>query len=90
MFEAMELDKKKWDIWSTLVKILSTITRCCPLTGGGDSLRTVVVNQEWDSLAEWESAAEKVMASQQMQVLDTQWGSVLGNYQVDFYTNIPQ
>ncbi len=89
MAKAMELDKKEWDIWGRLVGTLPAITRYRPLTGGGDSLRTVIVYQEWDSLAAWESAAEKAMASPEMQALGTQWGTVLDNYQVEFYIEMP-
>ena len=89
MTEAMELDKKEWDIWSRLVEKLPNITRYRPLISGDDSLRTVVVYQEWDSLAAWESAAERAMASPEMQALGAQWGTILENYQVEFYTEMP-
>jgi hypothetical protein len=85
MAEAMELDKKELGIWSSLVKTLPPITHYRPLTGGDDSLRTVIAYQEWDSLAAWEAAAEKAMASPEMRALGEQWANVLDDYRVEFY-----
>ena len=89
MAEAMELEKKEIAIWSHLVETLPTITRYRPLTGGDDSLRTVIAYQEWDSLAAWESAAEKAMANSEMRTLGAQWANVLEDYRVEFYTEMP-
>lgn len=71
------------------MKKLPTITRYYPLTGGDDSLRTVITHQEWDSLATRESAAEKASASPEMRELMTQWANVLEDYRVEFYTEMP-
>ncbi len=89
MAEAMELEKKEIAIWSRLVGTRPAITRYCPLTGGGDSLRTVIWQQEWDSLAAWEAAYEEAMVNPEMRALGEQWANVLDDYRVEFYIEMP-
>lgn len=88
MAEAMDLEKKGMAIWRWLVEPLPPTSRYKLLTGGYDALHTVIVYQEWNSLGAWESAAEKAAASPEMRALGNQWGKVLADYRVEFYTEI--
>jgi hypothetical protein len=89
MAEAMELEKKEMAIWRRLEASLPATKRYRLLTGGDDALHTVIVYQEWGSLAAWEAAAEKAMANPEMLALGPQWANLLADYRVEFYTEMP-
>jgi len=89
MAEAMELEKREMAIWGRLVTSLPATKHYRLLTGGDDALHTVIVYQEWSSLAAWEAAAEKAMANPEMQALAPRWANILANYRVEFYTEMP-
>ena len=90
MAEAVELEKKELAKWSHTAGSLPAVKRYRPLIGGGDPLRTVIWQQEWDSLAEWEASFKKAAATRDMSELATQWANVLEDYQVEFYIETSQ
>lgn len=54
-----------------------------PFIGGGDSLHTVIIEVEWDSLSAMSDFFEKVMADPEMQELTVKWGEVEKSHQVE-------
>jgi hypothetical protein len=58
-----------------------------PFIGGGDSLHTMIVEVEWDSLSAMSDFFERVMAVPEMQELTVRWGQVEKSHQVDVLTD---
>ena len=91
MAEAMELLKKHMAIVSRLLGIPPErlpMRTYRPFLGGGDSLHTVIVEVEWDSLAAMADFFEKVMADREMQALMPKWEAVEESHQVEILTLI--
>ncbi len=86
MTEGMELHKKWMAIAS---RVLGKSTRCYrPLSGGGDTTRTIIWEIELDSLAAFEALPEKIGADPEMQKLFPKLNSVIDGIDVEFYWSI--
>ena len=87
MAEAMELEKKHMAIAS---RVLGVSPRCYrPLSGGGDTTRTIISEGEFDSLAAFEAHPEKMGADPEVQAMMPKWEAVIESYHVEFYTPMP-
>ena len=87
MAEAMELQKKHMAIASRVVGISPRIYR--PLSGGGDTVRTIIWEAEFDSLAAFEAHPKKMGADPEMQALIPKYEAVIDSMEVEFYMPMP-
>ena len=87
MAEAMKLEEKHMAIAS---RVLGISARCYrPLSGGGDTTRTIICETEFDSLAAFEAHPEKMGADPEMQALFPKLEAVIDSFEVELYTPIP-
>jgi len=83
MAEAMELEQKHMAIAS---RVLGISARCYrPLSGGGDTMRTIISEGEFDSLAAFEAHPEKMAADPEAQALFPKLEAVIESMEVEFY-----
>jgi len=87
MAEGMELVKK----WISIAnRVLGIPSKCYqPISGGGDTTRTIIWEIELDSLTAFETHPEKIGADPEMQALFPKLNTVLDSIDVEFYTPIP-
>ena len=86
MAEAMTLLDKHMAIVSRLLKIPQEkfpMRTYRPFLGGGDSLHTVIIEVEWNSLTAMSDFFEKVMIDKEMQGLTLNWGEIEASHQVE-------
>ena len=83
MAEGTELVKK----WIAIAnRVLGISSRCYrPISGGGDTTRTIVWEIDLDSLASFESHPEKIGADPEMQALFPKLNNVIDSIEVEFY-----
>jgi hypothetical protein len=89
MAEAMELLEKHMAIVTRLLGIPRErlpMRTYRPFLGGGDSLHTVTVEVEWDTLATMAQFFEKVMADPEMQALMPKWEAIEESHRVEVLT----
>jgi len=87
MAEATEVLEKIMAIASRVLGISARYYR--PLSGGGDTMRTIICETEFDSLAAYEAHPEKMGADPEMQALFPKWEAVIDSFEVEFYTPMP-
>ena len=87
MAEGMKLEEKHMAIASRVLGISSRCYR--PLSGGGDSTRTIIWEMDLDSLAAFETHPEKISADPEMQALFPKLNVVIDSIDVEFYYPIP-
>lgn len=77
--EGMELHKK----WMTIAnRVLVISSRCYrPLSGGGDTTRTIIWEIEPDGLAAFEAHPEKIGADPEMQALFPKLNAVIDSFE---------
>jgi hypothetical protein len=56
---------------------------------GGHNLDTLIVEFEWDSLAEMEATYEKAMADPEWQALAAEFSSVIKSHRGELYAPLP-
>jgi hypothetical protein len=86
MEEAMELEKKRKAIANRVLGISPRIY--IPYSGGGDTMRTIVVEAEFDSLTVLESLPEKIGADPEMLELFPKMASVIEGVEIEMYTPV--
>ena len=87
MTEMMELEKKHMAIAS---RVLGMSARCYrPISGGGDTTRTIICEAEFDSLADFEAHPKKMGADPEMQALFPKLNAVIDSMEVEFYMPMP-
>ena len=86
MEEAMKLEKKHMAIANRVLGISPRIYN--RLSGGGDTLRTIIIEAELDSLAAFEDHPKKMGADPEMQELVPELGAVIDSLEVEFYIPI--
>ena len=87
MAEGMELEEKHMAIASRVLGISAKCYR--PVSGGGDSMRTIICESEFDSLAAFEAHPKKMGADPEMQKLMPKFESVIDSIEVEIYTPVP-
>ncbi len=85
--EAMKLEKKHMAIASRVVGISGRFYR--PVSGGVDTMRTIICETEFDSLAAFETHPEKMGADPEMQALIPKLQAVIDSMEVELYTPMP-
>ena len=87
MAEAVEVEGKHMAIAN---RVLGISGRCYrPLSGGGDTMRTIVSEGEFDSLAAFEAHPQKMGADPEMQALMPKFEKVIESMEVEFYMPVP-
>ena len=81
--EAVELEKKHMAIANRVLGISGKCYR--PLSGGGDTMNTIVVEGEFDSLAAFEAHPQKMGADPEMQALMPKFEKLIESMEVEFY-----
>jgi hypothetical protein len=87
MGEGMKLEEQHMAIANRVVGISAKCYR--PISGGGDSTRTIVCESEFDSLAAFEAHPMKMGADPEMQKLMPKLEAVIDSMEVEFYTPVP-
>ena len=87
MVEGMKLEEKHMAIAKRVVGISARCYR--PISGGGDSTRTIICETEFDSFAAFEAHPMKMGADPEMQKLMPKLDAVIDSFKVEFYTPIP-
>jgi len=87
MEEMMKLEKKHMAIASRVVGISPRCYR--PISSGGDTIRTIIYEAEFDSLAAFEAHPEKMGADPEMQTLIPKLNAVIDSMEVEFYMPMP-
>jgi hypothetical protein len=87
MTEALELEKKHMAIANRVLGISGKCYR--PLSGGGDTMNTIIVEGEFDSLAAFEAHPQKMGADPEMQALMPKFEKVIESMEVEFYIPVP-
>ncbi|MBN2186701.1 MAG: NIPSNAP family protein [Dehalococcoidia bacterium] len=85
--EAMEFERKHMAIANRVLGISGKCYR--PLSGGGDTMRTIVSEGEFDSLAAFEAHPEKMGADSEMRALMPKFEEVIESMEVEFYLPMP-
>jgi hypothetical protein len=85
--ELVELEKQHMAIAN---RVLGISGRCYrPLSGGGDTMNTIVVEGEFDSLAAFEAHPQKMGADPEMQALMPKYEGIIEGMEVEFYMPVP-
>ena len=87
MAEAMELEQKHMAIANRVLGISGRWYR--PLSGGGDTMNTIILEGEFDSLAAFEAHPEKMSADPEMLALMPKYEGVIESMEVEFYMPLP-
>jgi hypothetical protein len=87
MAELMELEQKHIAIANRVLGISGKCYR--PLSGGGDTMNTIISEGEFDSLAAFEAHPEKMGADPEMQALMPRFDGVIASMDVEFYMPMP-
>ena len=87
MTEGMELILKWMAISNRVLEISSK--GCRPLSGGGDTTRTIIWEIELENLTAFETHPQKMAADPEMQTLFPKLNAVIDTIDVEFYTPIP-
>jgi len=87
MAELMELEQKHTAIANRVLGISGKCYR--PLSGGGDTMNTIISEGEFDSLAAFEAHPEKMGADTEMQTLMPRFDGVIASMDVEFYIPMP-
>jgi hypothetical protein len=81
--ELVELEKKHMAIAS---RVLGISGRCYRrVSGGGDTMNTIVIEGEFDSFAAFEAHPQKMGADPEMQALMPKYEGVVDSMEVEFY-----
>jgi len=83
MANGMELVKKWMGISSRVLGIPSRCYR--PISGGGDTTRTIIWEIDLNSLVDFETHPEKMGADPEMQALFPKLNAVIDSIDVQFY-----
>jgi hypothetical protein len=87
MAEAVELEKKHMAIAN---RVLGISGRCYRrISGGGDTMNTIIIEGEFDSLAAFEAHPQKMGADPEMQALLPKYEGVIESMEVEFYMPMP-
>ena len=84
MEEAMDLEKKRMVIANRVLGVSPRIY--LPFSGGGDTMRTIIIEAEFDSLALLESFPETIGADPEMRELFPKMASVIDSVEIEIYT----
>ena len=87
MEEAMELETKRMTIANRVLGISPKIYR--PFSGGGDTMHTIIIEAEFDSLTALESFPETIGADPEMQELFPKMAAVIESVEIEIYTPMP-
>jgi hypothetical protein len=87
MAEAMELEKKHMAIANRVLGISGRLYR--RISGGGDTMNTIIIEGEFDSLAAFEAHPQKMGADPEMQALLPKYEGVIESMEVEFYMPMP-
>ena len=87
MEEAMDLEKKRMVIAKRVLGVAPRIY--LPVSGGGDTMRTIVIEAEFDSLATIESFPETMGTDPEMQELFPKMAAVYDSVEIELYTPMP-
>ena len=86
--EMIELEKKHMAIQR---RVLGISPRCYRLvSGGGDTMRTVICEAEFDSLAAFEDHPKKMIADSEMRAMIPEHAATIDSVKVEFYTPMNQ
>ena len=87
MEEAMKLEKKHMAIANRVLGISPRIYQ--RFSGGGDTIRTIIIEAELDSLSAFEAIPMKMGADPEMQELMPKLAAVIDSNEIELYTPIP-
>lgn len=90
MAEAMELLKEMMAIMKKKGLPFPPTRRYSPFLGGGDALHTVILEIEWDSLAEVAEFYEKSSADPEIMGLMPKWDTVEESHRIELYMVMPE
>jgi len=87
MTEAVELERKHIAIAN---RVLGISGRCYrPISGGGNTMNTIISEGEFDSLAAFEAHPQKMGADPEMQALMPKFEKLIESMEVEFYIPMP-
>jgi hypothetical protein len=87
MAELVELEQKHTAIASRVLGVSGRFYR--PLSGGGDTMNTIILEGEFDSLAAFEAHPQKMGADPEMQALMPKYEGIVESMEVEFYMPMP-
>lgn len=87
MDEAIKLEKQHMAIAKRVLGISARSYR--PLSGGGDTTRTLIHEAEFDSLAAFEAHPMKMGADPEMQEIVPKLEAIIDSVEVEIYMPIP-
>ena len=87
MAEAVEVERKHMAIANRVLGIAGKCYR--PLSGGGDTMNTIISEGEFDSLAAFEAHPQKMGADPEMQALMPKFEELIESMEVEFYMPMP-
>jgi len=87
MAEGIKLEEKHMAIAK---RVLGISARCYrPVSGRGDTTRTIICEAEFDSFTAFEAHPMKMGADPEMQKLMPKYDAVIDSLEFEFYTPIP-
>ena len=86
MAEGMKLEEEHMAIASRVLGISTRFYR--RISGGGECIRTIICESEFDSLAAFEAHPEKMRADPEMQKLMPMLVAVIDSLEVELYTSM--
>ena len=87
MADYMELQEK---FMAVATRLGCPPMRCYrPLSGGGDAIRGIICEAEWDSLAALEAYFEKTVTDPEWQALMPKWETIIESHQLEFLMPMP-
>ena len=87
MAEGMKLEEQHMAIASRVLGISGKCYR--PVSGRGDSMRTIVCESEFDSLAAFEAHPKKMGADPEMMKTMPQWEAIEESHKEELYMVMP-
>jgi len=85
--EGVELEKKHMTIANRVLGISGKCYR--RISGGCDTMNTIIIEGEFDSRAAFEAHPQKMGADPEMQALMPKFNAVIESFEVEFYMPMP-
>ena len=86
MAEALELEKKHMAIGNRILGIYPKIYM--RFSGNGDTMRTIIIEVEFNSFTDFESYPAKMAADPEMQKISPKLGALIDTVDIELYTPV--
>jgi hypothetical protein len=89
MAEGTKLLEKSLALSKEKIGFSSSVRKYTPWLGGGSSIKTIIVEAEYERLTQVEEFLEKIMADPEMMEINRKWETILESSKEEIYMVMP-